>query len=155
MKRIFAVLMAVLLLMTGCSGEKQTPPTPAPPAPEPPVQESVGESELLTEFRNKILSDGTQIAVGYLGYADLTDYEDLTVYLESSGFYEMYPLLTEMEQDQFVQREGGELYLVVPASGDISLTQAQGGVYNEETVSELFAGTEYDAVPDRLRQRRE
>ena len=137
MKRFLAILMAVMLLLTGCGGDK---PSPAPSVEEPVQPEIVVQNKLLTEFLDGIPADTAQLAVAYLGYADLTGYEDLTVYLESNGFYELYPFLNEMTQEQFVQREGGELYLVVPTSQETVLTVFDCAV--DETAYELERGEE-------------
>ena len=136
MKRYLAILIAVMVLLTGCAGDK---PSSAPPVDEP-VPESTVRSELLSEFLDGIPEDTAQLAVAYLGYAELIGYEDLTVYLESNGFHELYPFLKEMTQEQFVQQEGGELYLVVPVSGESVLTVYDCAV--DETAYELERGEE-------------
>ena len=120
MKRWIAIVMACMLLLTGCGGKKGT--SSDTQTKVPPAQETAAESEKLAAFRKEIPDSSAQIAAAYLGYVELTGYEDLTVYLEANGFYDIYPFLSELTEEQFVQQEGGELYVIVPASKEISLT---------------------------------
>ncbi len=120
MKRWFAIAMACMLLLTGCGGKGSD--TSGKPSKAPAVSETVNESKALADFREEIADETATLAVAYLGYADLTGFDDLTVYLESSGFYELYPFLNDLTKEQFLQREGGELYAVVPTSAKTTLT---------------------------------
>ncbi|MBR4869155.1 MAG: hypothetical protein IKU12_00055 [Oscillospiraceae bacterium] len=129
LKRCFALLLTCALLLSGCGGEE--------PAPDAPQQE---ENVALNEFRAGIEDAEAQIAAAYLGYTEAADYEEICAYLETNGFYECYPFLEEMTQEQFVQQEGGELYLVVPASAETSLAVFE-CVMNEATY-DIMAGTE-------------
>ena len=138
MKRWIAVLMACMLLLTGCGGKKEMHSDP--PNKVPPAQGEVKESAELAAFRKDIANSSAQIAVAYLGYAPLTGYEDLTVYLDASGFYEIYPFLSEVTEEQFVQQDGSDLYLVVPAAKDISLTVCD--CYVDETDYAIARGDE-------------
>ena len=133
MKRWFAVVIACMLLLTGCGGKTNAPSDP------PPTQEAV-ESEALASFRQEIGDETAVLAAAYLGYAELDGYEDLMVYLEANGFYDLYPFLPEMTEAQFVQQEGGEFYLVVPVSADTSLSVFDCAV--DETTYELVQGEE-------------
>ena len=119
-KRWFAALIACMLLLTGCGG-KDPSPSDDPPA-TPPAAESVTESAALAAFRAEIPDDSAQIAVAYLGYVHLTGYKDLTAYLETCGFYEMYPFLSELTEEQFIMQEGGDLYAVIPVSPDTAIS---------------------------------
>ena len=67
-KRWIAMMMACMLLLSGCGGKK-TDDTKVPPA-----QESTAESEKLTAFRKEIPDSSAQIAAAYLGYVELTGY---------------------------------------------------------------------------------
>ncbi len=138
MKRWAAMLMACMLLLTGCGGKgagSSSQPTKAPGG-----QTTVSESKELAAFRGEIDHSGAQIAVAYLGYVELTSYEDLTVYLEANGFYELYPFLSDLTKDQFVQQEGSDTYVVVPVSKDTSLTVCD--CYVDETEYVLAKGDE-------------
>ncbi len=128
-KRYFAFLAACVLFLSSCGGEELPPDTSE--------QE---KNDVLTEFRAEIEDDSAQIAVAHLGYTEQTDYEEITDYLETKGFFEYYPLLKTMTQEQFVQQEGGELYLVVPVSAETSLTVFE-CLVDEETWSTV-AGEE-------------
>lgn len=121
MKRCFALLLICVLLLSGCGGGE--------PAPAAPQQE---ESGPLAEFRADMAENAAELAVAYLGYTEATDYEAICAYLETNGFYECYPFLKEMTREQFVQQQGGELYLVVPVSAETSLTVYE-CLVNEET----------------------
>ena len=150
-KRWIAILLSCVLLLTaggskspGTSGEVPPPVQPdtsgAPAASSgtPPVQESVPESRELADFRAAIAGEDAQIAVAYLGYAELGGYEELTAYLENGGFYEKYPFLTGLEAAQFVQQPGGDLYVAVPTSKDIALTVCECSV--DEKAAQLVRG---------------
>lgn len=108
--------------------------TSSPTAPEP---ELSPETQELAAFRSGITDGSARVAVAYLGCVELTGYEDLTVYLEANGFYELYPFLSALTEDQFLRQQSGELYAVIPASNDTSL-----GIYTC-TVDE----TNYTTVP--------
>ena len=133
MKRWFAVVIACMLLLTGCGGKTNVPSDPSP-------KQEVVESEALASFRQEIGDETAVLAAAYLGYAELDGYEDLAVYLEANGFYDLYPFLPEMTEAQFVQQEGGEFYLVVPVSADTSLSVFDCAV--DETTYELVQGEE-------------
>jgi hypothetical protein len=94
----------------------------------------------MASFRREIGDETAVLAAACLGYAELGDYGDLTVYLEANGFYDLYPILSELTEEQFVQREGGEVYLIVPASADTALTVFDCAV--DETAYELVKGGE-------------
>ena len=121
MKRCFVLLLICVLLLSGCGGGE--------PAPAAPQQEENGP---LAEFRADMAENAAELAVAYLGYTEDTDYEAICAYLETNGFYECYPFLKEMTREQFVQQQGGELYLVVPVSAETSLTVYE-CLVNEET----------------------
>jgi len=109
---------ACVFLLAGCGKEPVTPTVSSVPS----GQETVTESKALSDFRAKIVDNTAQLAAAYLGYADIADFNELTDYLKENGFYERYPLLLEMTEEQFLRQEGGEFYLLVPAAKDISLT---------------------------------
>ena len=120
-----------MLLLTGCGGKA---PSPSDDPPKTPAH----ESEALTAFRAEIADSDAQIAVAYLGYAELTGYEDLTVYLDATGLYALYPFLSDLTEDQFVQQEGGELYVIVPVSTETTLTVCD--CYVDETEYVMVQG---------------
>ena len=158
-KRWFAVVLACVLLLAGCGGSPATPPeaagssqvsgtqqvtppeqTPTSSQGTPDPQEPAKESASLAAFRAEIGKKDAVAAVAYLNYVPLTSYEELTAYLESSGFYALYPFLTEVPEERFVQQEGGDLYAVVPAAADIALTISRCDMEGKKQEALLRAG---------------
>lgn len=135
-----ALLLSLALLLTGCGGsekpKEENPPSPpaqeqeGAPTPQPEQIPEKGEMEIpadpvLVELQTNFSDYGALIGVAYLGYDVLPAWEDVTAYLEANGFVELYPFLGEIDREQAVLLEGGELYLVIPADEDVTLTVSE------------------------------
>ena len=83
----------------------------------------------LERVRKQIDENGDVCAVGYLGYFDGT-FEDLDVYFHYLEIAEDFDFLLDIDEEHFIDQEGFELYLVVPAPDTSSL------VVNEYLLSE-------------------
>ncbi len=154
MKRWISVLIVFILLLTGCSDNTKTPPavptqepsqgltqpstqdTPSEPSPEltqPPSQDIQPEpspdysieSESLAALRKSAADSGALLAVAFLGYSELPNFGDVSIYLEANRFTEVHPFLNTIPEDRLVRQAGGELYAVVPVSNDVKLTVSQ------------------------------
>ena len=153
-----AVLLVLLLLLSGCGGnaepresETTTPPSTQqgeddslfsggkiPNKPDGNTDDGQGNTEdsKLAALREEIAGSGALFGVAYLGYAELPTWADVCVYVEANGCSDEFPFLLDVTEDHAVLQEGGELYAVVPAGKDVSLT-----------VSE-FLMDEEDYIPD-------
>ena len=153
-KRWISILLVAMLLRAGCAqtppqtsaGPTQTPaaepsqPPSSTPAPLPSEEPSNSYDENcpeLAELRQSAADSGALLAVAFLGYSELPDFEDIPPYLEANCFTELYPFLGAISEDMFARQEGGELYAVVPVSDDIQLT-----------VYEYLMDLEDDYIPD-------
>jgi len=159
-KKWIAMLLTFLLLLSGCGGEDVDPSgseTPTPPATEQgdgtqpsPSKPSGGkipgkldgnggdpEDPELAALQEELAGSGALFGVAYLGYAELPGWEDVCVYVEANGYADEFPFLLGVMEDHAVLHEGGEVYAVVPAGKDVSLT-----------ISE-FLMDEDDYIPDR------
>lgn len=83
----------------------------------------------LEKIRRQIAENGDTCAVGYLGYFD-GSFEELGFYFNYLGILKEYEFLTEVDEAHFIDQEGYDLYVVVPATKDSSL------IVNEYLLSE-------------------
>lgn len=120
-RRWFAVLLTLVMLagLTAC-GKDDPAGVPAPETP--PVEQGNAEDEVLSELQQEITANDALLGVAHLGFAEAMDYAEICNYLESNGFYDVFPVLECVTEDHVALQEGGELYLVVPASADVELT---------------------------------
>lgn len=151
-KKWIAMLLTFLLLLSGCGGGDVGPSgneTPTPPGTEQgdgtsqpsgsqqsggkiPGKLEGGDSgneqqtgsgdSTLDALQKEIADSGALFGVAYLGYAELPNWMDVCVYVEANGFADAFPFLLGVMEDHAVLHEGGEVYAVVPAGKDISLT---------------------------------
>ena len=85
----------------------------------------------LAALQKEISDSGALLGVAYLGYAELPNWADVAVYVEANGFADEFPFLLNVMEDHAVLQDGGEVYAVVPADSDITLTVSE--VLMEET----------------------
>ena len=128
MKRILCALLSALLLLTltACGGKKpvedpsvqlpvEQPDTPDTPAP--------GEAEQsLADLRETIRAAGAVLGCAYLGATYGNDALDLHALLEDNGYAARYPFLLDLPSKLAVSTGGWEIYCIVPADEDVSIT---------------------------------
>lgn len=146
-KKWIAVLLTLLFLLSGCGGEDgelSGGAAPTPPATErgddtsqpSPSQPSGGkipgkldgnedDPQALAALQAEIADSGALFGVAYLGYAELPGWEDVCIYVEANGYSDAFPFLLGVMEDHAVLQEGGEVYAVVPAGREVSLTVSE------------------------------
>lgn len=143
--RIAAVLLAVVLVLTGCTkpaypSDHTTPvetnpaeTTAVPTEPTVPVGTSEpAEDASLNSFRQAMIGTTELFAVAYLGYQDIMDSDEpvdpiAVLQEEAPRLCADLPFLTEIQQ---VIGENGDLFCIVPASEDAQVTVSK-AVWNE------------------------
>lgn len=131
-RRLFALLLAAVLLLAGCGGEKTvsdrvgdavgSPETTAPTQPAPAASPDA--------LRQEMAGTGQLFAVAYLGYHENVDSD-----LPADPFAAMleqapqlcrdYPFLLRIPEERVIGT-GGELYCIVPLDPDAAVSVTQG-----------------------------
>lgn len=128
MKRILCALLSALLLLTltACGGKKPAEdPSVQPPVeqPDPPDSPAPSEAEQsLADLRETIRAAGAVLGCAYLGSTNGETDTDLTALLEGADCLTAYPFLREIPAEQVVAPGGWEIYCIVPADEDVSIT---------------------------------
>ena len=120
MKRILCALLSALLLLTltACGGKKSAedpsvqPPVEQPDTPDTPDPPAPSEAEQsLADLRETIL-----------GSTNGNDALGLHALLEDNGYAARYPFLLDLPSKLAVSTGGWEIYCIVPADEDVSIT---------------------------------
>ena len=128
MKRILCALLSALLLLTltACGGKKPAEdPSVQPPVeqPDPPDSPAPSEAEQsLADLRETIRAAGAVLGCAYLGSTNGEESADLTALLEGADCLTAYPFLREIPAEQVIAPGGWEIYCIVPADEDVSIT---------------------------------
>ncbi len=128
MKRILCALLSALLLLTltACGGKKPAEdPSVQPPVeqPDPPDSPAPSEAEQsLADLRETIRAAGAVLGCAYLGSTGGEESTDLTALLEGADCLTAYPFLREIPAEQVVAPGGWDIYCIVPADEDVSIT---------------------------------
>ena len=128
MKRILCALLSALLLLTltACGGKKPAEdPSVQPPVEQPDTPDSPAPSEAeqsLADLRETIRAAGAVLGCAYLGSTNGETDTDLTALLEGADCLTAYPFLREIPAEQVVAPGGWEIYCIVPADEDVSIT---------------------------------
>lgn len=128
MKRILCALLSALLLLTltACGGKKPAEdPSVQPPVeqPDPPDSPAPSEAEQsLADLRETIRAAGAVLGCAYLGSTNGETDTDLTALLEGADCLTAYPFLREIPAEQVVAPGGWDIYCIVPADEDVSIT---------------------------------
>ena len=128
MKRILCALLSALLLLTltACGGKKSAEdPSVQPPVeqPDPPDSPAPSEAEQsLADLRETIRAAGAVLGCAYLGSTGGEESADLTALLEGADCLTAYPFLREIPAEQVVAPGGWDIYCIVPADEDVSIT---------------------------------
>lgn len=131
MKRILCALLSALLLLTltACGGKKPAedpsvqPPVEQPDTPDTPDPPAPSEAEQsLADLRETIRAAGAVLGCAYLGSTNGEESADLTALLEGADCLTAYPFLREIPAEQVIAPGGWEIYCIVPADEDVSIT---------------------------------
>lgn len=109
-----------------------------------PEEESAESS--LEKIRRQIAENGDTCAVGYLGYFE-GQFEELGVYFNYLGILKDCLFLAEIDEAHFIDQEGYELYIVVPATDESSLIVNE-YLLNENEPVEAGPGSELGRYTD-------
>lgn len=128
MKRILCALLSALLLLTltACGGKKPAedpsvqPPVEQPDTPDTPAPSEAEQS--LANLRETIRAAGAVLGCAYLGSTGGEESTDLTALLEGADCLTAYPFLREIPAEQVVAPGGWDIYCIVPADEDVSIT---------------------------------
>ena len=128
MKRILCALLSALLLLTltACGGKKPVEdPSVQPPVEQPDTPDSPAPSEAeqsLANLRETIRAAGAVLGCASLGATYGNDALDLHALLEDNGYAARYPFLLDLPSKLAVSTGGWEIYCIVPADEDVSIT---------------------------------
>lgn len=131
MKRILCALLSALLLLTltACGGKKPAedptaqPPVEQPDTPDTPDPPAPSEAEQsLADLRETIRAAGAVLGCAYLGSTNGETDTDLTALLEGADCLTAYPFLLDLPSKLAVSTGGWEIYCIVPADEDVSIT---------------------------------
>lgn len=111
LKKLFCILLS-LLLLTSCGAPKEENPS-------------------LIHIREQVQISEKLIGVAYLGTVE-GEFDTALEYIKSQEYSKVYPFFAEIGESHFVQNEGVEVYCVVPADKDVSLSICSTKL-NEET----------------------
>lgn len=127
MKRILcALLSALLLTLTACGGKKPVEdpsvqlPVEQPDTPDTPAPSEAEQS--LADLRETIRAAGAVLGCASLGATYGNDALDLHALLEDNGYAARYPFLLDLPSKLAVSTGGWEIYCIVPADEDVSIT---------------------------------
>lgn len=114
MKNLVCILLC-LFVLTSCSTLKE-------------------ENPYLKNIRDQVQGAGKLFGVAYLGNVE-GDFEAIGEYFSGQEYRKVYPFIQDVRESHFVEIEGNELYCVVPADGDVTITVSQ--VELNEKISQL------------------
>ena len=128
MKRILCALLSALLLLTltACGGKKPVEdpsvqlPVEQPDTPDTPAPSEAEQS--LADLRETIRAAGAVLGCASLGATYGNDALDLHALLEDNGYAARYPFLLDLPSKLAVSTGGWEIYCIVPADEDVSIT---------------------------------
>ena len=128
MKQTLCALLSALLLLTltACGGKKSAEdPSAQPPVEQPDTPDTPAPSEAeqsLADLRKTIRAAGAVLGCAYLGSTNGNDALDLHALLEDNGYAARYPFLLDLPSKLAVSTGGWEIYCIVPADEDVSIT---------------------------------
>lgn len=138
-RRAAAGLTLTLLLSLTACGTPSKPPEPPEPNQTQTTEPEKTEAPSLTQLRDHLMETGDLCAIAFLGHLPDSDQSKLTSLLDENGYTEAYPFLAELEPNQIVSYEGGEVYCLVPRDEAASLT-VQEWISNESNHYQGEAG---------------
>ncbi|MBR5586542.1 MAG: hypothetical protein IKW02_01135 [Clostridia bacterium] len=106
MKKIFVLILAVLLLFSACGKRPDR---------------SEYDDEKLKELKQTLVTEDKLCGVAYLGYMD-AEFDEIVSYLQTQEYYTELSFLKDISLDRFASNAGGELYCIVPQSNEVTIT---------------------------------
>lgn len=128
MKQTLCARLSALLLLTltACGGKRSAEdPSAQPPVEQPDTPDTPAPSEAeqsLADLRKTIRAAGAVLGCAYLGSTNGNDALDLHALLEDNGYAARYPFLLDLPSKLAVSTGGWEIYCIVPADEDVSIT---------------------------------
>lgn len=129
MKKLFTILTILILALSLCAcggGNGENKPKPAPTPTTNPVVDN--GDKVLKEIRAMLDPSYELASVAFLGYYDY-DYLYLENYFDDLGVYEYYPFVYDIEEAQFVDTLGNELYCIIPTDPNATVVVNEWYVY--------------------------
>lgn len=161
--KVLTILLLITLLFTACKKTAAPEPSPEPEAPiaeqtqsEPTPQQAeplTAQPEItipapqpeepdpptLDALRTQAASYGCRAAVAYLGVAESQTKKAIDQCVVTSGQWDQYTFLCAIPENRMIVVGGSEVYCIVPASKDSSMTV--------QTISYLEDGTQSIGEP--------
>ena len=152
----FTALIAVLAMMlafTACGGGGDNPPPEKPDSPQPPQAtvnpDNGGEAFDGDDFvmlRQAMIDTTDMAAVAYLGwfedYYDYYDFSQIEEYIADTLIAEDYPFIANIDEEHFVPHIGGQLFCIVPADENATIT-IYDHIFDEETYQSVIGEVLY------------
>lgn len=146
MKKITALILAVAMVTVLAACGKKNGENGGETGEESKAWELMGLTEegfnSLEEFRDIMLKDGSLIGVSYLGCYE-NEEELMIEFLNRQKYWEKLIFLAEIDPNKVVEREGDELYVILPAEGaDVKVYEANINGDKIEKGAELYSSTD-------------
>ena len=155
-KKLVAIMaaLAMVLAFTACGGSGTDAPENGTdkPSPETTVNpdnggEAFGGNDWVM-LQQAMIDTTDMAAVAYLGwfeeYYDLYDYAQIEEYIAETGVAEDHPFIAKTDADHFVPHIGGELFCIVPADENATIT-IYDYIFDEEDYTADFGDVLYQS----------
>ena len=126
-KRITAILLALAMMVsfTACGGSETNTATNKPTNSDTTIVDT-GKAPDCSQLKQELNSSSEILAVAYLGtyenHANYSNFSEIKSFIANSDTAADYPFLNDINESHFVKTDGGELYCLVPAGDDTSIT---------------------------------
>lgn len=153
LKKLMALVLSIAMVLsfTACgSGGTDAPdkPDPAPEVTATPEGGEEAEPDECVMLRQAMLGTTDMAAVAYLGwyeeYLDLYDFSQIQEFIADAAVVADHPFIADMDDEHFVPHIGGELYCIVPADADASIT-VYDHIFDENTYESTYGDVIYSA----------
>lgn len=156
LKKLAAIMVALAMIMalTACGGGGTDAPANSTdkPSPETTVTPDNGgeafDGNDWVMLQQAMIDTTDMAAVAYLGwfedYYDLYDYAQIEQYIADTGVAEDHPFIAKIDADHFVPHIGGELFCIVPADENATIT-IYDYIFDEEDYTAAFGDVLYQS----------
>ena len=146
MKKILAIMLAMMLLLTACGVDAPVEtPTETPTETEttqkpetmqkPETTQKPEKPDALSEIRMEAKKQRADLAVVFLGISDEDEFGGLWTRIEESGLLEEFPFLESITEQDYVRQDGYEVYAAVATDPNAELVVSE-NVMNETTYTD-------------------